>query len=98
MKVREMIVVFGGIIGLLIFIGLMFNNYIKSQEIRLIEKNLYYDSLLLVEQKILKEKDSIIISQQNTLKKMLDGHAGQLINIRTKVKELEKEDKNETIF
>ena len=89
MKVRDIIIVFSGILGLLVFMALMFKNYIRMQVIQVIKKQVYYDSLLLEEQQELKEKDSIIIYQQGLLKQMLGGHAYQINTIKEKVKTLE---------
>lgn len=80
------------VFGLLAYTGVMFNNYIRSQEIKLIEKNIYYDSLIHAEQVQLKEKDSIILAQQHMLKEMLSGHANQLYYIKNKVNKMEMEE------
>lgn len=88
MKTRDVILVFGSIVALLSFIVLMFDFYVRTQEVQVVKKNLYYDSLILVEQKSLREKDSIILSNQELLKKLIINHSGQIHHINKTVKGL----------
>lgn len=91
MRTRDIIMVFGSIVALLSFIVLMFDFYVRTQEVQVVKKNLYYDSLILVEQKSLKEKDSIILSNQELLKKLISNHSGQIHYINKTVKGLVEE-------
>jgi hypothetical protein len=59
MKLREIVMVLGGMTILLAFIAYMFDFYNKSSEIQLIKRDMYFDSLILVKQKELEKKDSI---------------------------------------
>lgn len=59
MKLREIVMVLGGMTILLAFIAYMFDFYNKSSEIQLIKRDMYFDSLILVKQKELQKKDSI---------------------------------------
>lgn len=91
MKTRDIILVFGSIVALLSFIVLMFDFYVRTQEVQVVKKNLYYDSLILVEQESLKEKDSIILANQELLKKYITNHSGQIHYINKTVKGLVEE-------
>lgn len=59
MKLREIVMLLGGMITLLAFIAYMFDFYRKTAEIDLIKKDIYYDSLVLKQQNELRTKDSI---------------------------------------
>jgi hypothetical protein len=94
MKIKELIIVSLGVLIFLTFMSLMFKNYIRNQELQIIKKRTYYDSLLLNEQIKMKKKDSIILHQQKLLKDMLNGHANQIHTINKKVKNLEENGEN----
>lgn len=59
MKLREIVMLLGGMIILLAFIAYMFDFYKKTSEIELIKRDMYFDSLILIEQKKLQLKDSL---------------------------------------
>jgi|SanBayMetagenome_1026888.scaffolds.fasta_scaffold131527_2 hypothetical protein len=75
---RDITIVLVGILLLLVFVVFQVDYFIKAEEIELIHKNIYYDSLLLEEQKQLKQKDSIIIHDEKIIKQKLNNHEQRL--------------------
>lgn len=71
---RDIILILAGILFLLVFVIFQVDYFVKSEEIKLIHKNIYYDSLLLEEQKQLKQKDSIIQYEEKSIKQKLKNH------------------------
>lgn len=59
MKLREIVMLLGGMITLLLFVSYMFDFYQRTSELNLLKRDMYFDSLILVEQQKLKEKDSV---------------------------------------
>lgn len=59
MKLREIVMLLGGMLALLFFVAYMFDFYQRTAETELIKKDMYFDSLILIEQKSLKSKDSV---------------------------------------
>ena len=49
----------GGMVILLMFVAYMFDFYQRTSELELLKKDMYYDSLILKEQRELKKKDSL---------------------------------------
>lgn len=90
MRTRDTILLGIGTIAILVFIGIMFDYYIKTQETQIIKKNVYYDSLLLEEQNLLKEKDSIIQNEGSIIKNKLGNHEYRLKKIETAIENMEK--------
>lgn len=80
---RDITIVLVGILLLLVFVVFQVDYFIKAEEIKLIHKNIYYDSLLLEEQKQLKQKDSIIIHDEKIIKQKLNNHEQRLNKIET---------------
>lgn len=78
---RDVILVLVGILLLLIFVVFQVDYFVKSEEIKLIHKNVYYDSLLLEEQKELKQKDSIIFYEEKVIKQRLNNHEQRLYKL-----------------
>lgn len=74
MKGRDIVLMLVATISILIFVGFMFDYYLKVEETQLIQKNIYYDSLLLEEQNQLKQKDSIIFREEKIIKGQLNNH------------------------
>jgi hypothetical protein len=70
----------------MIFTLFLFDYYLRTEETKVIQKNVYYDSLLLEEQKMLKEKDSIILEDEHIINSRLNNH-------EYRIKKLEKTDK-----
>lgn len=94
MKIREILVLLGASIITFAFIGLMYDFYLRTEEIQLVKKNIYYDSLLLEQQNELMEKDSIIeqliINEDQKIKSRISNHNLQLIKIKEKLDSLEE--------
>lgn len=60
MKLREIVMLLGGMITLLLFVAYMFDFYQRTSELELVKKDIYFDSLILKEQRELKQKDSVL--------------------------------------
>lgn len=74
MNMRDMTLLFAGVLLILVFIIFQFDYYLKSEEMKLIQKNLHYDSIILEEQNELRQKDSIIVKEEQTIKSRLNNH------------------------
>ena len=60
MKIREIVMLSVGTIAVLIFMGFMFDYYLRTEEVQTIRKDMYFDSLILQEQRELRKKDSLL--------------------------------------
>lgn len=60
MRKSEIAILLAGTIATFVFVGYMFDYYLRIEEVQVIRKNIYYDSLLLEENKRLKVQDSIL--------------------------------------
>lgn len=78
---KDVILILLGILLLLIFVVFQVDYFVKSEEIKLIHKNIYYDSLLLEEQKSLKQNDSIIFYEEKVIKQRLNNHEQRLYKL-----------------
>lgn len=94
MKTRDTILVILGSFAILVFVGIMFDYYIKTQENEIKKKNVYYDSLLLQEQTILKRKDSIIVNDGGQLRNRINNHEYRIRQIEKTIQTFEKTEKN----
>lgn len=92
MKLREIVMLLGGMITLLLFVAYMFDFYQRTAEVELIKKDMYFDSIILVEQRNLKNKDSIFeyrielmdSFQNETIKKKLNKKEKQVFEEQLK--------------
>ena len=80
---RDILLMSVGIIMLMIFTLFLFDNYLKSEEIKVIQKNVYYDSLLLEEQEELKIKDSIIVHEEEVIEGKISNHEHRIYKLET---------------
>lgn len=78
---RDITLILFGILVVLVFVVFQFDYFLKSEEIKTIQKNIYYDSILLEEQKELKKKDSVIFNEEKTIKQKLNNHENRLQRI-----------------
>lgn len=60
MKIREIVMLSVGTIAVLVFMGFMFDYYLRTEEVQTIRRDMYFDSLILQEQQELKKKDSLL--------------------------------------
>ena len=96
MKLREIVMLLGGMITLLAFIAYMFDFYQRTSQLDLIKKDIYYDSLVLKQQIELRRKDSVFhiyinrmdSLQNETVKKKLTKKEKEIY--QTKVDEIKK--------
>lgn len=82
-NLRDILLMSVGIIMLMVFTLFLFDYYLKSEEIKVIQKNVYYDSLLLEEQEELKVKDSIIIHEEKLIEGKLSNHEHRIKKLET---------------
>lgn len=90
MNIKEIIAPVIGIVVLLVFMIFMFDYYDKRQQKVLLIKNLYYDSLIIKNQKDLKIKDSIIVAEQELIKSMLKRQSNQIIELKKETNNIYK--------
>lgn len=74
MSMRDVTLLFAGLLLILVFIVFQFDYYLKSEEMKLIQQNIQYDSIILKEQNALREKDSIISKEEQLIKSKLNNH------------------------
>jgi hypothetical protein len=60
MKKSEILVLSLGTIATFVFVGYMFDYYLRIEETQLMRQNIYYDSVLIEQHLQLKEKDSLL--------------------------------------
>jgi len=92
MKIREIIMVVVGTLAVLIFTGFMFDYYLRSEEVQVIKRDMYFDSLILQEQIHLRKKDSTleqyIKTEDSNLKNRLQYHDYQIYRIHEELKKI----------
>jgi hypothetical protein len=86
MKLREIVLLLGGMVTLLGFVSYMFDFYQKTAELQLIKQDMYFDSLILKEQIELKQKDSIFEIRIN----LMDSFQNEVIKKKMTKKDKEK--------
>lgn len=96
MKIREIILIVSGTLAVLVFTGFMFDYYLRTEEVQVIRRDMYFDSLILQEQLHLKKKDSAleeyVKSQDEKHKRTLQYHEHQINKIHEELKKLNEED------
>jgi len=60
MKIREVVLIVLGTIATLIFVGFMFDYYLRVEEVQVVKRKIHFDSLIMQEQIHLKKKDSVL--------------------------------------
>ena len=87
--------VIAGTLAVMIFTGFMFDYYLRTEEVQVIKKDMYFDSLILQEQIHLKKKDSAleqyIKNKDEQFRKALQYHDYQIHKIHEELKKLNKE-------
>lgn len=95
MKVREIILIVAGTLSVLVFTGFMFDYYLRSEEVKVVKRDMYFDSLILQEQIHLRKKDSAleqyVKNQDDKHKKMLQYHDHQIKKIHEELKKLNQD-------
>lgn len=86
MKLREIVMLLGGMITLLVFVAYMFDFYQRTSELELIKKDMYFDSLILKEQRQLKQKDSVFEIRRG----LMDSFQNEAIKKKMTKKDKEK--------
>lgn len=94
MKIREIVLLIAGTLAVLIFTGFMFDYYLRTEEVQVIKKDMYFDSLILQEQIHLRKKDSAleqyVKNQDEKHRKTLQYHEYQINKIHEELKKLNK--------
>lgn len=94
MKIREIVLIVAGTLSVLIFTGFMFDYYLRAEEVQVVKKDMYFDSLILQEQIHLRKKDSLlekyVMEQDEKHKKTLQYHDHQIKKIHEELKKLTK--------
>jgi arylsulfatase A-like enzyme len=92
MKIREIVLIVSGTLAVLVFTGFMFDYYLRAEEVQVVKKDMYFDSLILQEQIHLKKKDSAleqyIKHQDEKYKRTLQYHDTQIKKIHDQLKKL----------
>lgn len=96
MKIREIVLIVSGTLAVLVFTGFMFDYYLRTQEVQVVKRDMYFDSLILQEQIHLKKKDSAleqyVKNQDERYKKTLQYHEHQIQKIHNELKKLTTEE------
>lgn len=96
MKIREIILIVAGTLSVLVFTGFMFDYYLRTEEVQVIKKDMYFDSLILQEQIHLRKKDSAleqyIKNQDERHRRTLQYHDQQIQKIHNELKKLAKDE------
>lgn len=96
MKIREIILIIAGTLSVLVFTGFMFDYYLRTEEVQVIKKDMYFDSLILQEQIHLRKKDSAleqyIKNQDERHRRTLQYHDQQIQKIHNELKKLAKDE------
>lgn len=87
---RDTILLIVGTLAVLVFTGFMFDYYLNIEKTQVIKQNVYYDSLLLEEQKQLKLKDSVITIDATTIRRILRNHEYRIDKLEKSFDNLEK--------
>ena len=92
MSIREIVIMVVGVLSVLIFTGFMFDYYLRAEEVQVVRRDMYFDSLILQEQMHLKKKDSIlekhITNQEEKYKRKLQYHDQQIKKIHDELEKL----------
>jgi len=78
MKLKDNILISGGLVAILLFIVFMFEYHRKVESHRLIREDLYSDSIIMDQYKDIEIKDSQINSNQKYILDIIDGHERRL--------------------
>lgn len=93
MKIREIITLAVGTVAVLVFTGFMFDYYLRAEEVQVIKRDMYFDSLILKEQMHLRVKDSLlekhIQEEDERTRKILQYHNHQIKKIQDQLKNIE---------
>ena len=92
MKIREIVLIVSGTLAVLVFTGFMFDYYLRAEEVQVVKRDMYFDSLILQEQMHLRKKDSLlekyVIEQDEKHKRTLQYHEHQINKIHYELKKL----------
>ena len=96
MKIREIVLIVSGTLAVLVFTGFMFDYYLRAEEVQVVKRDMYFDSLILQEQIHLRKKDSAleqyIKNQDERHRRKLQYHDQQIQKIHDELKKLTKDE------
>jgi hypothetical protein len=88
MRIREVVLITLGTLATLTFVGFMFDYYVRTEEVQVIRRDMYFDSLILQEQIELRKKDSLLENQNEYIRKNLQFHDSQIKKIKEGLEKL----------
>jgi len=88
MRIREVVLITLGTLATLTFVGFMFDYYVRTEEVQVIRRDMYFDSLILQEQIELRKKDSVLEHQNEYIRKNLQFHDSQIKKIKEDLEKL----------
>ena len=88
MRIREVVLITLGTLATLTFVGFMFDYYVRTEEVQVIRRDMYFDSLILKEQIELRKKDSVLEHQNEYIRKNLQFHDSQIKKIKEDLEKL----------
>ena len=88
MRIREVVLITLGTLATLTFVGFMFDYYVRTEEVQVIRRDMYFDSLILQEQIELRKKDSVLEHQNEYIRKNLQFHDIQIKKIKEDLEKL----------
>ena len=92
MSIREIVLMVIGVLSVLIFTGFMFDYYLRAEEVQVVRRDMYFDSLILQEQIHLRKRDSIlekrITNQEEKYRRKLQYHDQQIKKIHEELEKL----------
>lgn len=96
MKLREIVIIVVATLSVLVFVGFMFDYYLRAEEVQVIRRDMYFDSLILQEQIHLRKKDSAleryIKTEDENIKRTMRFHEYQIRKIHEEIKSLKDQD------
>lgn len=96
MKIREIVLIVSGTLAVLVFTGFMFDYYLRAEEVQVVKRDMYFDSLILQEQIHLRKKDSAleqyVKNQDDRYKRTLQYHDHQIKKIHEELKKLNQQE------
>jgi hypothetical protein len=95
MNIREIVLIVAGTLAVLVFTGFMFDYYLRAEEVQVVKRDMYFDSLILQEQVHLRKKDSVleqyIKNQDERHKRTLQYHDYQIRKIHEQLKKISQQ-------
>ena len=85
MKLKDNILVYGGLVAILLFIVFMFEYHRRVESHRLIRQDLYNDSIIMQDHKQLMANDTTIINQNKKINSTLKKYEKKIYKLEKKI-------------